>query len=73
MNLKQLQYFSVLARYEHYTKAAAQLSITQPSLSHAIAELEKDLGTNLFEKHGRNVRLTKYGRAFSKLCGSGSK
>ena len=64
MNLKQLQYFSVLARYEHYTKAAAQLSITQPSLSHAISELEKDLGTNLFEKHGRNVRLTKYGRLF---------
>ena len=64
MNLKQLQYFSVLARYEHYTKAAAQLSITQPSLSHAIAELEKDLETNLFEKHGRNVRLTKYGRLF---------
>ncbi|WP_428909555.1 LysR family transcriptional regulator [Niallia sp. Krafla_26] len=64
MNLKQLHYFSVLARLEHYTKAAAQLSITQPSLSHAISELEKELGTLLFEKHGRNIRLTKYGRFF---------
>jgi len=64
MNLKQLQYFRVLAGYEHFTKAAEQLSITQPSLSHAISELEKELGTYLFEKHGRNIRLTKYGRFF---------
>lgn len=49
---------------EHYTKAAAVLSITQPSLSHSISELEKELGTLLFEKHGRNIRLTKYGRLF---------
>ncbi|WP_338470607.1 LysR family transcriptional regulator [Niallia sp. XMNu-256] len=64
MNLKQLYYFSTLAKLEHYTKAAAILSITQPSLSHAISELEKELGANLFEKHGRNIRLTKYGRLF---------
>lgn len=64
MNLKQLHYFRVLAGYEHFTMAAEQLSITQPSLSHAISELEKELGTYLFEKHGRNIRLTKYGRFF---------
>lgn len=64
MNLNHLQYFRVLAKLEHYTKAAEQLSITQPSLSHAIASLEKDLGTPLFEKHGRNIRLTKHGRFF---------
>lgn len=64
MNLNHLQYFRVLAKLEHYTKAAEQLSITQPSLSHAIASLEKDLGTTLFEKHGRNIRLTKHGRYF---------
>ena len=51
MNLNHLQYFRVLAKLEHYTQAAEQLSITQPSLSHAIASLEKDLGTSLFEKH----------------------
>lgn len=51
---------------EHYTKASKQLSITQPSLSHAIAALEDELGVRLFEKDGRNVILTKYGRYFLK-------
>lgn len=64
MNLNHLHYFRVLARLEHYTQAAKELSITQPSLSHAISTLEKDLGTYLFEKEGRNIRLTKYGRFF---------
>jgi DNA-binding transcriptional LysR family regulator len=64
MNLRQLQYFRVLAKMEHITQAAAALSITQPSLSHAISEMEKELGTYLFEKHGRNIRLTKYGRFY---------
>lgn len=64
MNLRHLQYFRVIAETEHITQAAERLSITQPSLSHAISELEKELGTHLFEKHGRNIRLTKYGRLF---------
>ncbi len=64
MNLNQLYYFSKLAKVEHYTKAAEELSITQPSLSHAIGCLEKELGTKLFAKQGRNVILTKYGRFF---------
>jgi DNA-binding transcriptional LysR family regulator len=64
MNLRQLQYFRELAKIEHITQAAEKLSITQPSLSHAISELEKELGTFLFEKQGRNIRLTKYGKYF---------
>ncbi|MBD7910606.1 MULTISPECIES: LysR family transcriptional regulator [Clostridium] len=64
MNLNHLHYFRVLAKTEHYTQAAKELSITQPSLSHAISTLEKDLGTYLFEKQGRNIRLTKYGLFF---------
>lgn len=64
MNLNHLQYFRVLAKLEHYTQAAQQLSITQPSLSHAISSLEKDLGVALFEKQGRNIRLTKHGHFF---------
>ncbi len=66
MNLNQLHYFTALARLEHYTKAAEELGITQPSLSHAMISLEKELGTKLFEKQGRNVVLTKYGRFFLK-------
>lgn len=64
MNLNQLQYFITLAHMEHYTRAAEVLEITQPSLSHAVSTLEKELGTYLFEKKGRNVILTKYGRVF---------
>lgn len=66
MNLYHLRYFVTLAHLEHYTKAAEQLSITQPSLSHAIADLEKELKVQLFEKQGRNVVLTKCGKSFLK-------
>lgn len=64
MNLNHLYYFKTLARVEHYTRAAQELSITQPSLSHAISCLEDELGTYLFEKQGRRVVLTKYGKIF---------
>ena len=62
MNLNYIYYFSVLAKTQHYTKAANMLNITQPSLSHAIDEIEKELGCLLFEKDGRNIKLTKYGK-----------
>ena len=64
MNLHHLRYFVTLAHLEHYTKAAKQLSITQPSLSHAIASLEDELNVRLFEKDGRNVVLTRWGKIF---------
>lgn len=64
MNLYHLRYFTTLAKIEHYTKAADLLAITQPSLSYAISSLEEELGVKLFEKNGRNVVLTKYGKVF---------
>lgn len=64
MNLYHLRYFQTLAHLEHYTKAAEALGITQPSLSHAISLLEGELGVKLFEKEGRNVVLTRYGKLF---------
>lgn len=64
MNLYHLRYFVTLAHLEHYTKAAEQLSITQPSLSHAISFLESELKVQLFQKNGRNVVLTKSGHSF---------
>ena len=66
MNLYQLRYFVTLAKFQHYMKASEQLCITQPSLSHAISALEKELGVKLFEKDGRNVILTKCGKNFLK-------
>ena len=65
MNYNYLRYFSVLAQVEHYTLAAARLGISQPSLSSAIHHLEDELGgIRLFEKVGRNIRLTEEGRFY---------
>ena len=65
MNYNYLRYFSVLAQVEHYTLAAARLGISQPSLSSAIHQLETELGgVRLFEKVGRNIRLTEEGRYY---------
>ena len=64
MNLFHLRYFVQLAHTQHYTRAAEQLCITQPSLSHAITQLETELGVPLFEKSGRNTTLTHFGEEF---------
>ena len=64
MNLNQLRYFCVLAETEHYTKAAEQLAITQPTLTHSIKGLEQELGIALFDKQGRNIRINQYGKFF---------
>lgn len=64
MNLDHLRYFVKLAELRHYTRAAEQLCISQPSLSHAINQLETELGVPLFEKSGRNTSLTRFGEEF---------
>ena len=71
MNYNVLRYFSVLADVEHYSLAAARLGISQPSLSSAIHNLENELGgVKLFEKVGRNVRLTDEGRFYKEKVDS---
>ena len=50
MNLSHLYYFRKLAEVQHYTHAAEQLFITQPTLSNAVSQLEKELGIALFER-----------------------
>lgn len=57
MTLMQLRYFQALAGALNYTKTAEALHISQPSLSYAIAELEKDLGIPLFSKKNKRVFL----------------
>ena len=64
MTLVQLEHFQTLAYILHYTRAAEQLHIAQPSLSYSIAELEKELGVKLFSREERKIVLTEYGRAF---------
>lgn len=64
MNLQQLYYFRTLAETQHFTKASMKMSVTQPSLSHAINDLESELGICLFHRSHRQVTLTKYGELF---------
>lgn len=64
MNLQHLRYFLTLADLEHYTEAAKQHHITQPTLSHAISALEEEVKIPLFVKKGRNIVLTDAGRDF---------
>lgn len=67
-NLYYIKYFVTLAEYKHYTKAANALCITQPSLSHAVAQLEKELGVPLFERSGRNTNAYKVRAGISCVC-----
>jgi DNA-binding transcriptional LysR family regulator len=58
----RLRQFAVVAREQHVTRAADQLGLAQSTLSRNIARLEADLGTALFVRAGRTVRLTRHGR-----------
>lgn len=71
MNYSHLQYFLKLSETQHYGRAAEDLFITQPSLTHAIKSLEKELGVPLFEKDGRRVKLTKFGKQFAEYTRKG--
>lgn len=64
MTLNQIVYFQTVARCQHFRLAASELNISQPSLSRSISNLEDELGIVLFERKGRTVTLTKYGRIF---------
>ena len=64
MNTKQLKYGLVLARDGSFSRAANTLNITQPSLSQYIRKIEKELGTELFDRANGDVRLTDAGRVY---------
>jgi len=62
MDLDQLRYFLRVAERQSFTKAAADLGISQPALSRSIRKLEEDLGQPVFERQSRAVVLTDAGR-----------
>lgn len=62
MLLSQLKYFRAVASHEHIGHAAEELHIAQPALSATIRKLEKELGTSLFNRTGRHIRLNESGK-----------
>ncbi len=64
ITFKQLRYFEALARHTHFGRAAEASAISQPALSSQIKDLEATLGTQLFERDPRQVRLTSFGIRF---------
>jgi DNA-binding transcriptional LysR family regulator len=65
ITLTQLRAFLAVVRGGSVTAAAEELVVTQPSVSSAIATLGREVGCELFERHGRGVRLSEGGRAFA--------
>jgi LysR family hydrogen peroxide-inducible transcriptional activator len=65
LTIRQLRYFDALAKLGHFGRAAEVCSVSQPALSVQIKELEEQLGTTLFERGTRHVRLTSIGEDFA--------
>jgi LysR family transcriptional regulator, hydrogen peroxide-inducible genes activator len=64
MEFHQLRYVCAIADTGNFSRAAERCQIAQPSLSQQVLKLEEELGTKLFDRLGRSIRLTEAGRAF---------
>ena len=61
MDLRQARYVIAVVDEGSFTAAAASIPVSQPALSQAVASLERELGTPLFHRMGRSVKLTAEG------------
>lgn len=64
MTLEQLRIFIAVAEFEHVTRAAERLGLTQSATSAAVAALEQRYATPLFDRIGRRIQLTEAGLLF---------
>jgi DNA-binding transcriptional LysR family regulator len=63
MDLRRLTYFLAVVDHDGFTAAADEVDVSQPALSLAVKELERELGVGLFDRVGRRVHLTAAGEA----------
>src|SRR6202012_712748 len=68
MTLAQLQSFVLVARHGSVKGAAAELGVTEPAVSVAVAALRNELGAELFVRNGRGIALTPGGRRRAALA-----
>ena len=68
MNTTQLECFMSVANFLNFSRAAEQLGLTQPAVSHQINTLEDELGAKLFYRTSKRVRLTQEGHLFSQYA-----
>jgi len=64
LDLTRLKVFRAVASYGSFTKAAEAMGYSQPSISHQVAQLERELSAQLFERQPRRVALTPAGEVF---------
>ena len=64
VEMHQLAYFESVSRHLHFTRAAEELNVAQPSVSQQIRKLESELGAPLFHRMKRHVALTEAGQTF---------
>ena len=63
MDIRQIEYFVEVAKQLSFTKAAATLHVSQPSISKAIQNVEAELGVPLFYRSSKQLELTDAGQA----------
>lgn len=68
MKLSQIRSFVAVAKYGKFSSAAVELDLTQPTVSHAIATLENDLGVQLLFRGKKGVNLTPAGESVLAHC-----